>query len=280
MARAYRSLLAAAVVIGATAFGCSPKDPPSAASGSPASSAAKPNDQGEHAHKPSAHGGLLVSIGKDNYHAEAVFEQGGMLKLFMLGADETKVIEVESQTLAAFVKAVGAAEAVAFELKPTPQAGDATGKTSLFTGTLPKAVAGQKVEVTIPSLRIGTERFRVAFASGEAHADAAMPAKLGTEEERALFLAPGGKYTEADIKANGNTIPTLKFKGIRAEHDDNPKPGDKICPISKTKANPKFAWVIGAKSYEFCCTPCIEEFVALAKEKPGEVKDPAEYVKK
>lgn len=280
MARAYRSFLAMAVLVGAATFGCSPKDSPSASPGAPASSAKKPNEHGDHAHKPSAHGGLLVSIGKDNYHAEAVFEQGGTIKLFMLGADETKVVEVESQTLAAFVKAAGAMEAVAFELKPTPQAGDAAGKTSLFTGTLPKAVAGQKVEVTIPSLRIGNERFRVAFSSGEAHADAAMPAKLGTDEERALFLAPGGKYTEADIKANGNTIPTLKFKGIRAEHDDNPKPGDKICPISKTKANPKFAWVIGAKSYEFCCTPCIEEFVALAKEKPGEVKDPADYVKK
>src|SRR5262245_6972704 len=53
----------------------------------------------EHAHKPSAHGGIVVSIGRDSYHAEAVFEKGGTLRLYMLGQDETKVLEVESQTL-------------------------------------------------------------------------------------------------------------------------------------------------------------------------------------
>jgi hypothetical protein len=266
-----------AVPLMALAAGCSrPAD------SAPASSAAdiRPAPTTDHDHAPSAHGGTLISIGKDNYHAEAVFEAGGVLKLYLLGADATKVFEVENQTLAALVKVGGVAESLPFELKPAPQSGDAPGKTSLFAGSLPAAAVGRPVIVTIPSLLIGTERYRVAFNSAEVHANAAMPAKLGTEEERKLFLSPGGAYTAADIAANGSTIPAVKFKGIKAEHDDNPKPGDKLCPISKTKANPKFAWIIGGKSYEFCCTPCIEEFVALAKDKPGEVKDPSEFVKK
>jgi len=252
--------------------GCSPAaNPGSTAAGKPA--------EGEHAHKPSVHGGTLVSIGKDNYHVEAVFESG-KLRLYMLGADESKVVEVEAQTLAAFAKVGGVKDSVAFELKANPQPGDRAGQTSQFVGDIPAAAVGKPLLVTVPSLRIGSERYRVAFNSEAVHADPAMPAKLGSDEERELFLSAGGIYTDADIKANGGTIPTVKFKGIRAEHDDNPKPGDKICPISKTKANPKFAWVIGGKSYEFCCTPCVEEFVALAKEKPGEIKDPKDYVKK
>ena len=58
----------------------------------------------------------------------------------------------------------------------------------------------------------------------------------------------------------------------------NPKPGDKICPITDTKANPKCTWIVGGKTYQFCCPPCIDEFVRLAKENPDKVKDPEEYV--
>ena len=72
----------------------------------------------------------------------------------------------------------------------------------------------------------------------------------------------------------------MKFKGIRPTHDDNPKAGQVICPISKTLANPKFTWVVGGKTYQFCCIPCIEEFVDKAKEKPEEIKDPSTYIKK
>jgi hypothetical protein len=236
----------------------------------------------EHAHQ-SQHGGIVVPIGRDNYHAEAVFEKGGTLRLYLLGADESKVQEVESKPLDAYAKAVGDAEAEKFVLTPQPQPGDAPGRTSLFVGQLPTALAGKSVEVTIPNVTIEGGRFRLGFQSvspQSAHAEPGMPAKLGTEEERALFLTPGGKYTAADIEANGKTVPSVKFRGIRATHDSHPMPGVPICPISETKANPKFTWVIGGKTYEFCCTPCIEEFVATAKEKPGEVMDPEFYRQK
>jgi hypothetical protein len=114
------------------------------------------------------------------------------------------------------------------------------------------------------------------------HADTAvaMPAKMATDEEQKTFFEPGGLYTAADIAANGKTPPAAKFKGIKAQHDDNPKVGERLCPISMTKANPKFTWVIGGKSYEFCCVPCIEEFVDIAKTKPAEIHPPGHYIKR
>ena len=133
--------------------------------------------------------------------------------------------------------------------------------------------------MTIPSLRIAGERFRLGFTTaGAAHAEE-MPPALPEDEERLLYLVPGGKYTAADIAANGRTSAGLKFRGQMASHDMKPKPGDRICPVTLTKANPKFAWVIDGKSYEFCCPPCIDEYVKLAKESPSELKGPETFIK-
>jgi hypothetical protein len=233
----------------------------------------------EHPHKPGAHGGLIVEIGRDSYHAEAVFEKGGQLRLYMLGKDEGRVQEVELQTLTAYVKPISGTESTSFTLKSEPQADDAEGRTSLFVGALPEELAGQLVAVTIPSIRIAGERFRLGFQSAEeAHGEEAMPQKTTDAEERALYLTPGGKYTAADIAANDNMTASQKFDGAKASHDLNPKPGDKICPITLTKANPKFTWIVGGKSYEFCCPPCIDEFVKLAKD-GGDIKSPEEFRK-
>lgn len=234
----------------------------------------------EHAHKPGEHGGIIVTIGRDSYHAEAIFEKGGTLRLLMLGKDESKVLEVESQTLKGYAKLLGAAESISFDLAPVPQDGDVEGKTSQFVGQIPESVAGQAVEVTIPSVRIDGERFRLGFASAaESHSNGAMPEKVNDEEELALYLTPGGIYTEADIKANGGVTASQKFKGVMSSHDMNPKPGDRICPVTLTKANAKFTWVVAGKSYEFCCPPCVDEFLKTAKENPSELKNPEDYVK-
>lgn len=252
---------------------------PKKRAGGPDSSEKKQGD--EHGHKPGAHGGIIVEIGRDSYHAEAIFEKNGALRLYMLGKDEARVQEVETQTLTAYAKPEGDTEAQSFELKAAPQPGDAQGKTSLFLGQLPKELWGQKVEVTIQNIRIAGERFRVGFPSaGEKHGDDPMPDKVAGEDEEKLYLTPGGKYTAADIKANGNMTASKKFKGVMAKHDMHPKPGDKICPITETKASPKFTWFVDGKPYEFCCPPCVDEFVKNAKEHPEQVKEPGEYLKK
>ena len=266
-------LTAAAVLL----VGCAPDPAPPAAA---VRNAAKP--EGEHGHADGAHGGIIVSIGRDAYHAEAVFDRDGSLALFMLGSDETEVREIELQTLTAFAKADGDTSAVKFSLEPAPQTGDAPGATSQFVGKLPAELVGKNVQVTIPVIRIGGERYRIGFqAAGEKHAETAqeMPEMVSNQEERDLFLTPGGLYTDEDIAANGRMTVTEKFKGFKPAHDLNPKAGDKICPITLTKSNPKCSWVIGGKEYEFCCPPCVVDFVQLAKKNPEQVKAPESYVK-
>jgi YHS domain-containing protein len=235
---------------------------------------------GEHGHKPGGHGGNVVEIGRDNYHAEAVFEKGGTLKLYLLGKDEAKVQEVESQVLTGYARVEGGTEATPLTLRPVPQPGDAEGKTSQFVGKLPQELRGKKVEVTVPSITIAGERFRFGFTSAAEGHDEGMPARPAQEEERKLYLTPGGKYTAEDIKANGGQTASEKFRGLTASHDLRPRPGDKICPITLTKASSKFSWVVGGKSYQFCCPPCVDEFVQTAKDHPEEIKEPQDYVKK
>ncbi len=234
----------------------------------------------EHGHKPGAHGGIIVEIGRDNYHAEAVFEKGGLLKLFTLGKDEAKIIDVESQTLKAYVKEESASEAVEMDLNPVPRTGDKPGRTSQFIGKLPADLVGKQLVVTIPIIAVDGERFRIGFASTLPKHDEGMPIGASATDEKELYLKAGGIYTEADIKANGNMTASQKFKGLVSKHDTKPKPGEKICPISMTKANPKFTWIVNGKPYEFCCPPCVDEFVTWAKMQPDVIKAPEEYVKK
>lgn len=274
------------------AAGCSPSTPPSAASPSaPAptvtapgtSPSAAPDSQadplGEHAHKPGAHGGILVSLGRDSYHVEAIVTSAGELQLYTLGNDETRVLDVENQKLTAYVKPVGGSDSTPLEVVAQPQPGDREGRASLFVAKLPDALVGSQVDVTVPNITIEGERFRLGFTTrAETHGEMPGIRKVVNEEERKLYLTPGGIYTQADIEANGNVTASEKFAGIPASHDAKPQPGDKLCPISLTKANAKFTWVIGGRSYEFCCPPCVDEFVTMAKERPQEVRAPADYV--
>lgn len=236
----------------------------------------------DHEHGVGLHGGLIVPLGRDSYHVEPVFEGDGVLRLYLLGADETRIQETQRQTLTAYVKPVGGRETVSMKLESDPQQGDAEEKTSRFTGTLPTELRGIPLEVTIPNMRIEGERFRLGFTSAPPaeHGGAVMPKALADDESAKLFLTPGGKYTEADIAANGRLTAMQKFKGFQAKHDVNPKPGDRLCPITDTKANPLCSWVVGGKTYEFCCPPCVEEFVRMAKEKPEDIKGPDDYVKR
>ena len=233
----------------------------------------------EHPHKPGTHGGIIIPIGSDSYHAEAVIETSGVFRLLMLGKDETRIQEVDGQPVKAYVKAIGDPNATPIELAAVPQDGDAPDKTSQFVGQLPEEFRGKQLDVTIPNLRIAGERFRVGFTTvAETHAEE-MPESLPAEEERQRYLTAGGKYTEADIKANGGLTATQKFRGVESSHDMFPKEGDRICPVTKTKANPKFTWIVDGKSYQFCCPPCVDEFVTMAKERPEEMKAPDDYIK-
>ncbi len=220
-------------------------------------------------------------MGRDSYHIEAVVADDGQIRLFTLGKDETRVIDVESQTLKGFVKGEGDAEAQELIFEPAPQDGDAANRTSVFIAKLPDGLVGKSIDVTIPNLRIDGERFRLGFKSvQDDHADSAgMPSKVGNDAEHDLYLTPGGHYTAADIAANGNKTASQKFKGIKSDHNMHPQPGDVVCPISGTKANPKFTWIIGGKPYQFCCPPCVDEFLTLAKTSKDPLPDPNSFIK-
>jgi len=245
----------------------------------PTAEAAAVGEQ-EHPHVPGTHGGIIVPIGSDSYHAEAVIEKDGTFRLLMLGADETRIQEVDVQSVKAYVKAAGESDATPIEMKATPQDGDADGKTSQFVGKLPEAAVGGAIDVTIPNLRIGAERFRVGFTTAVEQHDTGMPPAVAGSEEQKLYFTAGGKYTQADIEANGKLSAGQKFRGFMSKHDMKPKPGDLICPVTFTKANPKVAWIVGGKKYLFCCPPCVDEFVRMAKENPDQVEEPEYYIQK
>lgn len=266
----------------------SPEAEPSSASRSPVmtttatlsdDSNGKESSEEEHPHKPGSHGGIIIPIGSDSYHAEAVIETTGEFRLLMLGKDETRIQEVDVQPVKAYVKAIGDPSATPIDLSAVPQDGDAPEKTSQFVGQLPEEFRGKQLDVTIPNLRIAGERFRVGFTTAtEAHAEE-MPESLPAEQERQLYLTAGGKYTDADIKANGGVTASQKFKGLTSSHNMFPKEGERICPVTQTKANPKFTWIVDGKPYQFCCPPCVDEFVTMAKERPEELKAPDDYIK-
>lgn len=125
-----------------------------------------PKDKGgEHGHKPGAHGGTIVSLGKDSYHAEVVFEKDGVVRLYLLGKDETTPQEVAVQDLVGHVTPAGATDAVQVKFAAEPPKGAAAGKTSAFAGKLPPELHGKAVKVVINNVQVGTERFRVEFAN-------------------------------------------------------------------------------------------------------------------
>ncbi|MEJ7590956.1 MAG: hypothetical protein WKF77_05360 [Planctomycetaceae bacterium] len=107
-----------------------------------------------------------------------------------------------------------------------------------------------------------------------------MPPQVVDAEEQNLFRSPAGRYSLADIAANGNLFPSEKFSGFRARHDYRPQSGDQLCPITRTKAHRDCTWIVGGQTYKFCCPPCIAEFVRQAKTQPENILPPHAYVMK
>lgn len=105
-----------------------------------------------------------------------------------------------------------------------------------------------------------------------------MPLPASQAEQDELYFTPAGLYSSADIAANANMTATVRFRDFLAQHDADPQPGDPICPVTRTKANPECRWVIGGREYQFCCPPCIDEFVRAAKTDPSQILLPEEYV--
>ncbi len=181
----------------------------------PSSTAKKEPTEEEHGHVDGQHGGIMVSLGRDSYHVEAVIDAEGCIRLYTLGKDETRVIDVESQTLQGFIKVEGSQEAQALAFEPQPQQGDSEHRTSLFVAKLPKDWIGKPLEVTIPNIRIDGERFRLSFQSrNELHdREQGMPSKVAGSEEQKLYLTPGVDIPGPTSRPTGTQLRLRSFEG-------------------------------------------------------------------
>lgn len=234
----------------------------------------------DHAHKPAPHGGVVASVedGEGHHHVEAVVEKGGTLRLYTFGDDLDRLQDVESQVLAAQVKREGDAELTPVDLMPMPRATEPDGRTSEFFGKLPREARSGPLLVRITGIEIDYKRFPLEFVL-PASAHHGEPDDQARDEEN-LSLTAGGKYTEADLAANGRQTVSARYKAFRVEHDMKPRRGERTCPITRIKANQEFTWVVSGKTYEFCCPPCIDQFLRRAKDEPQAIRDPELYVKK
>src|SRR5262249_26870855 len=130
-----RGLILAALALASVVLyvGCSdPANKPTSQAPPKAPDTKSQASPGEHAHKPGGHGGIIAEIGRDKAHAEAVFAKEGTIKIFTLGSDETRVLEVERQTLEAYARIEGGDEDVEVNFHPIFQRGDTAGKASAF----------------------------------------------------------------------------------------------------------------------------------------------------
>ena len=270
--------LFAAALAGA---GCDkPKDAPKV-EGKTEKSAAKKDD---HGHGEGPHGGTIVELGK--HHGEFIVDHAKKLAtIYILDEDVMKADPIAVATLLLSIKS----PQFQVEMKADPQPGDPKGTSSRFVATHDNFAKEQEFEGTV-SVVIDGKPFLGDFKEKE-HKDGEKKTQGDVDahgravvqsdpKEAEVYLKPGGIYTLADIEANGKTTVSVKYKNLKVSHDIKPKVGDKLCPVTLTKSNANLTWVIGAKKYEFCCPPCVEEFVTLAKTNPEEVKAPETYVKK
>lgn len=240
----------------------------------------------DHEHGPGPHGGTIIEFGKG--HAEfTVDHRKELATVYILDESVKKAVPITAEKLLLSIKN----PQFQADLMAAPMDGDPKGKSSRFVGKHEKLGVEQEFEGTVsgeiegkPYLGDFKEKAGHDKKQSRRHDDhpkeETRVGKVDDAEENQLFLKPGGIYTAGDIKANGETVASVKYKSFKAAHDLKPKSGDRLCPITLTKANPALTWVISGKKYEFCCLPCVGEYVKLAKEKPSEVKPPEAYIKK
>jgi hypothetical protein len=228
-----------------------------------------------HEHPPGPHSGTVVALSGEggHYHAEGVVDNDGVLTLYTLAEDPGRPEQVEAQLLTARVRPEGAAEERTVELMPLPRLSDDEGKASRFATLLPEGLRQPKLSVSVAEITVAGTRFSLGLTVDGTGAHA------GDDGEE-LFATPGGKYTEEDVQANGRRTAASKYAGFTTSHELRPRPGEKSCPVSRARASAACTWLVAGKTYEFCCPPCVAEFLHRAKEHPQSVKEPEDYVKK
>jgi hypothetical protein len=84
-----------------------------------------------HAHPTHGpHGGDLVELGKEEFHAEIVHDAGGTV-MYVLDASATKPVSIRTEQVVISLKHQG--EVASFDVAGDPDADDPPGQTSRFT---------------------------------------------------------------------------------------------------------------------------------------------------
>lgn len=235
------------------------------------------DDPGSHEHPSGPHGGAVVAIDKDNrFHAEAVFEPDGLVRLYTYGRELTEARPVVACTVCAAVRAHDGTDEYAVMLRPEPQGTDPPGMASRFAGRLPPDMWRGHLRLVVWSLAVDGDRFLFEIDAANAPPDPTATDRAAAAEA-ALYSNTGGKYHEEDVRANGSVPASRRYLGERPAHNDKPTAGERVCPVSRSRADARFVWVVGGLEYRFCCPPCIDEFVKAAKERPDEVRHPDFY---
>ncbi len=230
-----------------------------------------------HGHPPGPHGGAVVAIDRDNrFHAEAVLDGAGFVRLYLFGRELTEVRPVVARTVCAAIRGHDEQGDFALMFRPEPLETDPPGTASRFAARLSPALWRGHLRLVVWSVPVEGERFRFEIELTPSPTDEATVAKAEADEA-ALYAAPKGKYLADDVRTNGMVPASRKYRGERPAHNDRPTPGESVCPVSRARTDARFVWVIGGKEYLFCCPPCIDEFVATAKERPEEVQEPEFY---
>jgi YHS domain-containing protein len=258
------------LVMGCGAGGPAPKENP----------AEPPKVAHDHS-KEGPHGGALAEWGDHEYHVEfKIDHSAGRATIYILDGEAKSARPIAAEQLTLTLKLTSP---VTVSLRPEPQPGDQAKSASRFVGTHDALKQKQAFAGTV-SAQVGAKRYSGDFTEIPHNSHPGEPAEPSaaqpTQREKDLFLKPGGIYTQADIERNGSIVPSVKYRGVAFDHDDNLKPGDKICPVTVNKADEKCDWWVNGKQYLFCCPPCLEKFVRQAKESPEKIKEPSEYIKK
>jgi len=220
--------------------------------------------ENEHVHPESGpHGGPFAEW-DDFYHAEFTVDHSAKeVTVYILDDKVKKAPKVDPAKITKVtLTVIGSKPEIKIELKHDEKRTDEKG--IAFTGTHEQFSKSGELKLNI-SGDVDNKHY-----SGDV---TYKPAKTTQ-----LFLTPSRIYTLADIKANGNTTPAEKFKGKVWAHEEDLKPGDKICPVTKNKADPECAWIVKGQRYEFCCPPCLDKFIGWAHNQPERIKDSKEYV--
>jgi hypothetical protein len=224
---------------------------------------------------------MVVSVGKgqQHYHAEVVIGPTGGVELYPQGEEAGDQLTVDPQHLAVLVRPEGEAEDSSVLLRPDPVTGPADRRIARFLGRLPAHLIGRRLTFRVVDMAFRGERFSFEFTWQGEGSEAEQRARY-EQEQKQVYLTPGGRYTEDDIAETGRQTAAARYRQSHPAHELHPRAGDRLCPTSRIKADANFAWKVGGKTYQFCCPPCIDDFVRAAKERPDEIRDPEAYVKK